>query len=80
MCTSAPIFYVGKGFQLKMTMVKGSVECVHQHQYFEYKDAHKCMCFRCKEDMVNTSMSNKFLVKKNMIGSVYDVRSMRGLG
>lgn len=50
-----------------------------ENAYFQHKDAQKYTWYRYRQDRVDKSVIDISL-RKNMIGSVHDVRHLTGLG
>lgn len=66
---------VGMEYPCEHKMVKGYKEYVHQlvsvaNTYFQHQDAHKDVWYIKREEWVHKSMTDMFLVRKNMIVDV----------
>lgn len=48
--------------------------------YLNHNAANKYTKYRYREDRIDRIMGGRFLVRRNVLRSVYDVRSKRGLG
>lgn len=61
------------------SMCIGMHECCRYVQYFKHKDVQNYIWYRHKEDRVNKSITDMFLVRKNKISSEHHVWSRRVL-